>query len=275
MSAAVSVIVPASNEARLLPSCLRALLGSDEPGRAVEAVVVSNGSRDGTAEVARGFAPRFAARGWTLEVLDLPEGGKAAALDAGDAVAAGGTRAYLDADVTMSAPLLGALARLLDRPEPAFASGRPEIAGTGLAARLYARAWQHVPFMREGVPGCGLFAVNAAGRARWGAWPRIVSDDTFARLHFAPEERHLVPHGYRWPVAEGFSGLVRVRRRQDRGVREIAERFPELMGNEGKARAGGGTLGPMLRDPLALLAYGGVALATRLPGGDAGWSRGR
>jgi glycosyltransferase involved in cell wall biosynthesis len=273
---ALSVVIPASNEARLLPACLHALLASEQPHLPVEAVVVSNGSRDGTAEVARGFAPAFAARRWGFQVLDLPQGGKPGALDAGDAAATGPLRAYLDADVTLSRPLLAALARALDRPEPAFASGRPRITGQGPASRLYARTWARVPFMASGVPGCGLFAVNAAGRARWGAWPSIIADDAFARLNFASHERHLVPHAYGWPIAEGFPALVRVRRRQDRGVREVAERFPHLVANEGKARLGARGLARLaLRDPLGFAAYAGVAAAVRMGRHDGSWSRSR
>jgi glycosyltransferase involved in cell wall biosynthesis len=273
---ALSVVVPASNEARLLPGCLEALLRSEAPHLPVEAVVVSNGSRDGTAEVARGFAAAFAARGWGLLVLDLTHGGKPGALDAGDAAATGSLRAYLDADVTLSPPLLAGLARVLDRPEPAFASGRPRITGEGPVSRLYARTWARVPFMTSGVPGCGLFAVNAAGRARWGAWPPIIADDAFARLNFAPHERHLVPHDYGWPIAEGLAALVRVRRRQDRGVTELAELFPHLVANEGKAPLGAGGLTRLaLRDPLGFMAYAGVAAAVRLGRHDGSWSRSR
>lgn len=276
----LSVVIPASNEARLLPACLGALLASQGPHLGVEAVVVSNGSRDGTAGVARGFAAAFAARGWRLSVLDLAEGGKPGALDAGDRAATGALRAYLDADVTVSPPLLAGIARALDRPGAAFASGRPRITGQGPAARLYARAWARVPFMAQveagGVPGCGLFAVNAEGRARWGDWPRLIADDAFARLNFAPAERHLVPHDYGWPVAEGLGALVRVRRRQDQGVRELALAFPRLMAHEDKARLGAAGLARMaLRDPLAFGAYAGVALAVRLGRDDGTWSRSR
>lgn len=272
----ISVIIPASNEARLLPACLGALLDSEPPPSGVEVAVVSNGSRDGTVEVARGFEGACSARGWDLVVLDLPQGGKLRALNAGDLVARGETRIYLDADVTVSPPLLAALARVLDRPEPAYASGRIRIRATGPASRAYARLWARVPYMTQGVPGCGLFAVNGPGRARWGEWPQIIADDAFARLQFAPEERHLVPEPYDWPIAEGFSALTRVRRRQDRGTAEVAERFPQLMANEDKPPVGRLDMaGLALRDPLGFAAYAGVALAVRARRADGAWSRGR
>jgi glycosyltransferase involved in cell wall biosynthesis len=276
---ALSVILPASNEAPLIGACLAALAGSDWPaaGGAVEVVVVANGCHDDTAARARSHAPAFAARGWALEVIERAEGGKPGALNAGDAVARGPIRVYLDADVTVSPPLLAALAQALAPARPLYASGTVEIAAKGATARAYARLWARVPFMAHGVPGCGCFAVNAPGRGRWGAFPEIISDDTFVRLSFAPAERLRVAARYRWPIAEGWAALVRVRRRQDAGVAQIERAYPELLANDDKpafpVRA---KLALALRHPRAFATYAGVALAVRLsPQTDSRWSRGR
>lgn len=277
-SAAISltVIIPASNEAAGIGGCLSALLASDPVAGDIDIVVVANGCRDDTAARARAMIPAAAARGWPMQVLDLATGGKPGALNAGDAAAQGAARIYLDADVTVSPALVTQLARIIGRPEPAYASGTLRITGHGAAARAYARVWARVPFMAQGVPGCGIFAVNAAGRARWGAFPEIISDDTFARLHFAPAERHAVPAPYDWPVAEGFAALTRVRRRQDRGVAEIRERYPVLGAQDDTPPLGGGGMVRLaLRDPAGFAVYAGVALAVRLRRGDPGWSRGR
>jgi hypothetical protein len=131
--------------------------------------------------------------------------------------------------------------------------------------------------MAHGVPGCGVFAVNAPGRARWGTFPQIISDDTFVRLSFAPLERHGVPAPYDWPIAEGFGALVRVRRRQDAGVEEIERLYPDLLSNDDKpAFPLSQKLGMALRDPLGFMVYSAVALAVKLTKSRAsGWSRGR
>jgi len=273
----LAVLIPAANEEGQIGACLAALAGADPPGVPVAVIVVANGCRDATAQVAREAGAALAARGWALRVIELAAGGKTLALNAGDAAAAdAGLRLYLDADVTLAPDFLAALVPVLARPEPAFASGRVRITGRGRVARAYARFWARVPFMARGVPGCGAFAVNRAGRARWGAWPEIISDDTFARLQFRPGERHPVAAGYDWPVAEGFAALVRVRRRQDRGVAEIAARFPALLANDDKARPGaGGALRLALADPAGFAVYAGVAAAVRLRRGSSGWSRGR
>lgn len=275
---ALSVIIPASNEEAYLADCLAALFASAPVEGGAEAIIVANGCRDRTAEVARGFADRAAQTGWSLVVLELAEGDKIGALNAGDAAARGRVRAYLDADVIVSPPLMAQLAAALTAAQgAAYASGSARIPRpASVVTRAYARLWQRLPFARSNAPGYGLFAVNSAGRARWGAFPKIISDDTFVRLNFAPHERIGVPASYDWPMVEGWSRLVKVRRRQDAGVAEIAEKWPDLMANEGKAGVGiGGAARLALRDPVGFAVYAGVSLAVRLKGPQQDWTRGR
>lgn len=269
----LSVIIPAHNEAGMIGECLHALFASDPVAGGAEVIVVANGCQDTT--VAE--ACRAEARDWTLTVLDLPQGGKPGALNAGEAAAQGAVLAYLDADVLVSPRLLRQITEALDRAKPGYASGQVVIPAPRSAfSRLYAGFYRQVPFFHHGVPGCGLFAMNRAGRARWGHWPGIISDDTFARLNFAPQERHAVPARYDWPVVEGFGALVRVRRRQDAGVAEIARHYPALLANDDARPSGAGwVLRAALRAPLGFLAYIAVALAVRARRGGAEWTRGR
>lgn len=272
----ITVIIPAHNEAALIGNCLAALFASDPVPVAVEVIVVANGCTDETVAIAEGFADQARAKGWGFGVLDLPGLGKPGALNAGDAGAAFPARVYLDADVTVSAGVLAGLWAALDRPDAAYASGRVQIKGQGATARAYARLWSRVPFMARGVPGCGLFAVNAPGRARWQEFPPIISDDTYVRLQFTPRERHLVEAPYDWPIAEGLAALIRVRRRQDAGVEEIARAYPNCLSNDDKLPLGvKGKMALALQDPLGFLAYTGVALAVKILPAPKDWSRGR
>jgi glycosyltransferase involved in cell wall biosynthesis len=273
----VSIIIPASNEASELPGLVATIVASDPPHIPVEIVIVSNGSRDGTAEVARGLADAVEARGWSLVVLDLPEGSKIKALNAGDQAARGDIRIYVDADIRISPRLLAGLARAVDRPEPAFAGGRPApLRAQSALTRAYTRLWLRVPFMTRGVPGCGVIAVNRAGRSRWSDWPNVVGDDTFARLQFASHERHMVEEAYSFPMAEGFSALVRVRQRQNEGVKQVMNRFPDLERKDDKAPLGlRGVAALAFRDPLGFVTYAGISLAVRFSKWDGTWSRGR
>ncbi|WP_347266265.1 glycosyltransferase family 2 protein [Paracoccus sp. (in: a-proteobacteria)] len=271
-----TIIIPAHDEAGYIGDCLGHLLAQDHRG-ALLVVVVANGCRDDTAARARACAPGFAARGWRLVVEELAQGGKIGALNHGDALAGPGIRIYLDADIRPAPGLVAGIVRALEVPAPRYAGGRLEVApAKSRVSRAYARFWQKLPFVARGVTGAGLFAVNAPGRARWGEFPQIISDDTFARLQFSESERILVDQPYSWPLVEGFGPLVRVRRRQDAGVAEIARLYPDLLARQGQVRP---TRGELLRlaagDPLGFAAYAAVALAVRLGRNDQTWARGR
>lgn len=281
----ISIIIPANNEQGYIRSCLEFILHSEDPAGApnpegaVQVIVVANGCSDGTVAEARALTPAFAGRGWRLDVLDLVQGSKIAALNEGDRAAVHDRLAYIDADIRVAPGLIAELVAALDRPEPAYASGRPLVPrAQSFLSERYARFWEKLPFITTGVPGCGVYAVNAAGRARWADFPDIISDDTFVRLHFSPEERHGVPATFQWPITEGFVRLVRVRRRQDQGLEELQRLYPDLVGQkESTAPDGLEKLRLLLKDPLGFLIYAAVALTVRLPvlTNRGGWDRGR
>lgn len=277
MRRVLSVIIPASNEEGFIGPCLAALLASDPVPGGAEVVVVANGCRDRTVSVVQGFASGAEAAGWGFSVLDLAAGSKPLALNEGDRVAQGDLRAYLDADVVVSPPVMSQLALALAGPDPAYAGATPVIPKARSAVtRAYARFWTRLPFAQSPAPGYGLFAVNAAGRGRWGAFPAIISDDSFVRLQFQPAERVQVPGTYLWPMIEGFAALVRVRRRQDAGVVELEQRHPGILAREGKARLGATALARLaLADPAGFAVYAAVSLAVRVRRGGGGFTRGR
>lgn len=277
----ISIIIPANNEDAYIRDCLGTILASDPlPGDApAQVIVVANGCTDATAATAQALAPDFHHRGWQLDVLDLPQGGKITALNAGDAAARHGARVYIDADIRVTPALLTQMAAVLDRAAPAYASGRIRVPpAQSYLSRRYARFWQKLPFITAGVPGCGVFAVNAAGRARWTVFPDIISDDTFARYQFSAAERHGVPAPFDWPITEGFANLVRVRRRQNEGLAEVQRLYPELARKMENTAPDSGEKGRLfMADPLGFVIYATVSLAVRLPifRNSGRWDRGR
>lgn len=276
----LSVIIPANNEATWIGRCLEALLAQrPDDLRHIEIVVAANGCVDATVPIARAYEDRARARGWEFVVLDIPEGSKPGALDAGDRAASGDMRLYLDADVVCGPDMLARLCAALDGPEATYASGELIVApARSWVTRRFADLWRRLPFMTSGVQGAGLYAVNKAGRARWDTFPRIISDDGYVRLLFRPEERIKVDAPYLWPMIEGFTGLVRVRRRQDAGMRELAENFPELIGNESKRPLRvPDHLRLFVAAPASYLVYAGVLSTVRLSRSRHGrsWIRGR
>jgi glycosyltransferase involved in cell wall biosynthesis len=228
----ISVVIPAKDEARVIGACLRSLERQDHRGP-VEIIVVANNCTDGTADIARCFQRPFRDRGWDLSVLDVripggPRGTKPTALNAGDVAASHPDRLYLDADIELSPQALreitGAFARGVLFCAPSIVTS-----GASYASRAYGRLWSSVPCVSHDVIGAGVYAVHGDGRARWGAFPDIVSDDKFARLHFTPSERVVLggaTFGIRMPA--GLRELVYVRARWIRGNWELAHAYPEL-----------------------------------------------
>ena len=75
-----------------------------------------------------------------------------------------------------------------------------------------------------------------------------------------------VPATHTWPMDEGFANLVRVRRRQNRGVDEIAREHPALLATHETPPVGAGdVLRRMIGDPVGFAVYGAVSLAVKLP----------
>ena len=186
-----SVVITAHNEEAVIGRCLDALFADAPPGP-LDVTVVANGCTDATAAIARARAG--------VRVLDLPDAGKAGALNAGDAVALGFPRVYLDADVVLSPGALGALVTALSVPvdggsEPPLAvvpSRTLDVAGRPTAVRAYYAINSRLPAFRHSLFGRGAIALSAAGRARFDTFPVMTADDLFLDALFAPHEKRQI-----------------------------------------------------------------------------------
>jgi biofilm PGA synthesis N-glycosyltransferase PgaC len=112
----VSIIVAARNEAARLPARLDNLLSLDYPPDRRQIIVVSDGSTDGTPEVLAAFGDR-------IEVIALPPGGKAAALNAGVAHARHDVLIFADARQTFAPDAVRALVAPLTDPRVGGVTG--------------------------------------------------------------------------------------------------------------------------------------------------------
>jgi glycosyltransferase involved in cell wall biosynthesis len=262
----MSVIVPCFNDADRLAVCLstlfaQTLVASDVP---FEIVVVLNGCTDHSAGVVgRWQRAAEAAANPTLRLVQLARPSKSAALNAGDAAASATIRAYLDADVTCAPTLLEELLAALDTEEPRYATGT--IALMPARSRIsaaYGDFW--LCLVQRDVIGIGLYAVNASGRARWGAFPALHSDDKFVRLNFAAGERVRVAAAYHWPLPEGWLRLLSVRLRWTEGNLELRRRYPVLSMPQSRARRPFVFVPLALSRPLSFLAFLSVYIVCRL-----------
>jgi glycosyltransferase involved in cell wall biosynthesis len=210
-----SVVIPAHNEEAVIGRCLSALFDGIEPGQ-LDVVVVCNGCRDATAEVAR-------CSGHPVDVIELAVASKAAALRAGDAVARTFPRVYLDADVVLP----GASARQILRHLAAGAvAARPPIRyetdRASTLVRRYYRARSQMPAVLHSLWGAGVYGVSADGRRRFAVFPEVGADDLWIDGQFDPSEIDIVAcEPVSVTVPRRSRDLFRTLRRTYRGKEEI------------------------------------------------------
>ncbi|HEX7873778.1 MAG TPA: glycosyltransferase [Sphingobium sp.] len=134
---AVSVIIPAYNEERVIEASVRRVLASDYPG--ISVMVVDDGSKDRTsAIIADIFAddPR-------VTLLTLANGGKAAALNRALLQTDGEIVIALDADTEFEAETIGRLARWFADPRIGAVAGDARV---GNRVNVVTR-WQAVEYI--------------------------------------------------------------------------------------------------------------------------------
>jgi len=238
-----SIIIPAHNEESVIRRGLHAVLDGAAPGE-LEVIVVCNGCSDATADVAREF-------GSAVRVIETDVPSKSNALNLGDDAATRFPRIYLDADVILDLASIRLLAEALRRPGVLAAAPRVDTVFTtdcDWAVRAFYDFWMALPFVREGMMAAGAYAMNEAGRARFGRFPDVIADDGFCRLQFRPDERVEVADAVSRVVAPSrFSDLVKIRSRSRLGVYQLQTRFPELYAAERRSKRYGHTLGYVLK----------------------------
>ncbi len=229
-----SVVVPVHDEARILGRTVPSLLAATE-GDGAEVIFVCNGCEDDSADLLRALCIGRP----DIRVLELPEAGKTAALDAGDAVATLFPRFYLDADVEARPGIFQELCAVLesggaDLVSPAI---RWDLTNATTSSRMLARTWLALPHARTNAYH-HLLGLSASGRARWGRFPRTFGDDNFIEAMIPAERRRVVPAAVittRPP--NSFRDWVYVRARWRTGERELARLGLDLTRTAGQRRA--------------------------------------
>jgi glycosyltransferase involved in cell wall biosynthesis len=210
-----SIIIPAYNEAAGIARCLLALMRDARPGE-FEVIVVANGCTDGTAQIARGFGER-------IRVLELAEGSKTAAVNAGNAAAGHDARLYLDADLELSTANARALLAVVADGTWQAAVGNMELdlSGTSALLRQYYAVWALNGYLSRGKFG-GAYALSRAGRELAGPLPRVINDDEYIRRKIPADQVCLLPQcSFTARAPRTFRDLYKVRCRVHRGNRQL------------------------------------------------------
>ncbi len=158
----VSIVIPAYNAGKTIEECLRSVRALEYPADRHEVILVDNGSRDATAQIARdlGFPP-----------LACEKRGASAARNRGARQAKGEILAFTDSDAVVAPDWLARLVEPFDSAEIAGAGGLilPWRVKTGAEAHAtFIRVLDQERFLAGRPPYMPPFVatVNAAYRAR-------------------------------------------------------------------------------------------------------------
>ncbi|GAA1914914.1 hypothetical protein GCM10009737_15380 [Nocardioides lentus] len=210
----VSVVVPAYDVAAWLPACLDSLLAQTH--RALEVVVVDDGSPDDSAAVAASYAERDR----RVRVVRRPNGGLGAARNTGTAATTGELLMFVDSDDVVPPDAVATLVSSLRASGSDFAVGScVRWTGEGLQEPPWMRRLHHPP--RRGATADehpelmgDVFAWNKLFRRSWWdavglSWPegvRYEDQPTTTRAYLAGRFDVLDEVVYHWRIrAEGTS----------------------------------------------------------------------
>ena len=182
----VSVIIACHNEARHIEARLRNLLASDYPTEQLEVIVVSDGSTDLTAEIAR----RFASHRVRVFAYEQQQG-KATALNVGVEMATGDIIVFADARQRFEARAIRELvANFVDSTVGAV-SGELLLDGAGGVGESVGLYWKYEKWIRKSESRLGsvVGATGAIYAIRKSLWqplpPMTILDDVYTPMQIA------------------------------------------------------------------------------------------
>lgn len=114
MSKLLSIIIPTYNMAALLPRCLDSLVAAQGAGEALETIVVNDGSKDNSLQVAQEYKKRYPK---IVTVIDKPNGNYGSTINAALPVAKGKYVKVLDSDDWFDTKELGRFLEMLSRTD--------------------------------------------------------------------------------------------------------------------------------------------------------------
>jgi glycosyltransferase involved in cell wall biosynthesis len=256
MTAIGSVVIPAHDEASVIGRCLDALTREFDEHE-LEIVVVCNGCTDNTAATAR--------RTRGVQVAELADASKPAALRIGDRMVRAFPRVYLDADILVPG---SSVREMLDRLRtgPPLAARPPiryDTRRASVLVRRYYAARVRTPSVMTSLWGAGVYGLAREGRARFGDFPDVVADDLFVAELFGAQEFEIVAtHPAIVTTPRTMTDLVRVLGRTTRG--NTAVRAHSTVATTARELARVPTGGPAAA--LDVGVYASAALAGRVAG---------
>lgn len=221
----VSIVIPAYNESAVIRRTLNCLLDRAD-SKNLEIIVSCNGCSDDTAQIAREFGP-------PVKVSETAQGSKPLALNLGDATAVTFPRIYLDADICLSFDAIQKIEQALSSDPKILAVAprmRVDLTDRPWLIRAFYRTWLATPYHTSGMIGSGVYALSAAGRARFEKFPDIIADDAFVRAQFGPDERKTLENcEFTVIPPTSFTALLKIKTRARLGNQELKIKHPDLI----------------------------------------------
>jgi len=229
----VSILLPVHNGAPWMEAKLRSILALDYPRELLQVVVISDGSGDRTGEIAREFAPQG------VELVSLPRGGKAAALNEGIRRATGEILFFTDVRQELDPASLRSLVSSLADPKVGVVSGELVIRqGRTLEEANVGAYWRYEKWIRKhqsridsimGATGC-IYAMRASLAAPLD--PDTILDDVVLPLGaFFQGYRLIFDEGARaYDDPTSLASEFRRKVRTLAGVYQTIGKVPQLLG---------------------------------------------
>ncbi len=238
MSAPVSVLIAAYNEAKVIAGTIKSVFDTSYPGR-LEVIVVDDGSTDETAAIVAGIA----AKDKRVRLIRQPNQGKATSLNTAINASTHEFIVTLDADTQFQEDTIGRLLEQFKDPRVGAVSGHAKVGNTGnwlarfqdleytcgfnLDRRAY-DLWNCITVAPGAVSAFSRKAITAVGG---------ISTDTLAEdtdltlaLHRAGYRVRYASGAVAWTEApETVSSLVRQRTRWAFGTLQCLWKYKELV----------------------------------------------
>jgi len=229
-------VIAVRNEATTIRKRLDNLLAADYPADRIQIVVASDGSTDATADI-------LASYGGQVDIVLLPAGGKACALNAGVAAARHGVLVFADARQTFAPDALRSLVAPMADPRVGGVSGELLLdcesgGGTSTISEGVGLYWRYEKWLRRHESTVGSIlgstgAIYALRRDLWRPLPAdTILDDVVAPMRAVLSGARVVFEGTARAydrVSDGASSEFRRKTRTLAGNYQLLRLQPRLL----------------------------------------------
>jgi len=172
----ISVIIPAYNEQSKIVETLMPYVAEGNVIPGYEIFVVCNGCTDNTYELVMQNFP-------SVGLLDISEGSKIKAVNAGFELCSGDYVLVQDADVVIDRSSLSEMLDIVSKNDFLLASAKAiyRLDGASLLVRKYYEFIQKTRAFKSGMVGTGCYLINGVAAGKVFPLPNVIADDGYVK----------------------------------------------------------------------------------------------